>query len=489
MLGWGLGFLGGLLNFANDPVGAVAGWTFDKVTAGVYEWLARGLALLVEWVWRVLDAGATPRLTEDWFANELAGRVGALALAVTVAMMLASAIQTALAGRPEQVLDAVKEAARAIVATALLVTVVDHMVGIVDAASATVWDIGRDDLVAMIERMVRVSVETGPLGRTFIGPLCQLFGYLGLFGLTISLLMRGALIYLVAAFAPLVFSASILPAMRDSSRRLIHLLVALIASKLAIVISLVVAVQLAANAGAADTGHTETDAAAAVGTLVTGFACFLVAAISPAVLYRLMPTVEGAVASAGVVGGWGRAALSVGQAALMAKGLGAAAAATRAVAGQGGVAGGLGRHQGAAGQRGGGGQGSSDSPRVTGLAAATRAATSGQAGSGSAGSRDGGATDGNLPPLPDAEQRGGPAPWVAPGAPADESGTDVPRYATGTAAADGGGAREAVDPGGGLPPLPPTPPPSRPWAPPGAPASEGKQSGTRRASGSGEGGR
>src|SRR6266508_5775495 len=106
MLDWGLGFLEGLANFVSDPVGAVAGWTFDKVTQGIYEWLARGLALLIEWVWSVLDAGTTPRLTEDWFANDLAGRVGALALAVTIAMMLASAIQAALAGRPEQVGDA-----------------------------------------------------------------------------------------------------------------------------------------------------------------------------------------------------------------------------------------------------------------------------------------------------------------------------------------------------------------------------------------------
>ena len=118
MLDWGLDFLEGLAGFVSDPVGTVTGWTFDKVTAGIYEWLARGLALLIEWVWQVLDAGTTPRLTADWYANELAGRVGSLALAVTIAMMLASGIQAGLAGRPEQVSDAVKAAARAILATA-----------------------------------------------------------------------------------------------------------------------------------------------------------------------------------------------------------------------------------------------------------------------------------------------------------------------------------------------------------------------------------
>jgi hypothetical protein len=464
MLDWGLGFLEGLANFVSDPMGAVAGWTFDKVTQGIYEWLARGLALLIEWVWEVLDAGTTPRLTEDWYANELAGRVGALALAVTVAMMLASAIQAALAGRPEQVGDAVRESARAIVASALTITVVDVMVGIVDEAADAVWQIGRDDLIAMIERMVAVATSTGPMSATFVGPLCLLFGFLGLLGLTVSMLMRSALIYLVAALAPLVWSSSVLPLMRDSSRRLVHLLVALIVSKLAIVISLVVAVQLAANAGGdPDTTRGDLDAAAAVGTLVTGFACFLVAAVSPMVLYRLMPTVEGAVASAGVVGGWGRAAMSVGQAALMAKGLGAAAAATRAVAGQQGVAG----HTGQA---------------VTGLAATTNAGVAsasapssrsgavGGGGGSSTGKKRSAPTDANLPPLP---RRGSPpsapkaAPWVAPGASAPETppASSAPPSA-GANSAESGGSTAAGD----LPPLPRPRLPSQPWVPPGTPS-------------------
>jgi multidrug efflux pump len=41
-------------------------------------------------------------VSAGWFRNELAAQVGLLALAVTVAMMLASAVQAALAGRPDQ---------------------------------------------------------------------------------------------------------------------------------------------------------------------------------------------------------------------------------------------------------------------------------------------------------------------------------------------------------------------------------------------------
>jgi hypothetical protein len=361
MLEWAEDFLGGVGSFLSDPFGTVAGWTFEKVTKGIYQWLARGLVMLIEWVWQVLDAGTTPRLTEDWFANELTGQIAGLALAVTIAMLLASAMQAALAGRPGQITDSLAAAVRAILASAVTVTVVDLTIGIVDEASASIWEGSRGDLVSMIENLLRVATANGPLVTSFVGPFALLFGLLGLLGLVVSMLMRSALIYLVAALAPLVWSSSVLPIMRDSSRRLVHLLVALVVSKLAIVISLVVAVQLASNVtGDSDTSRPDLDAAAAVGQLLTGFACFLVASVSPVVLYRLMPTIEGAVASAGVVGGWGRAATSVGQAALMGKGFGAAAAATKAVAGQQGVTGA-------------GAGADAATPAVTGLAAATAA--------------------------------------------------------------------------------------------------------------------
>ncbi|HRE03729.1 MAG TPA: hypothetical protein PLV68_20710, partial [Ilumatobacteraceae bacterium] len=290
MFDWAIGGLGALFGFAGDAIGGAIGWAWDKVIQGIYTWLANGLALLVEWVWSVLDSSTTPRLTEDWFRNELSARVGLIGLAVVVAMMLASAIQAALAGRPEQIGDAVKEGVRAIVASALTVTAIDVLIGVTDEASASVWQVGRADLVAMIEGIVVVATTTGPLGATFVGPLCLLFGFIGLIGLVVALLMRSALIYVAAALAPIVWSTNVLPMFRGSSRKLVHLLVALVVSKLAIVVTLVVAVKLIANpSGDPTSGSVINDGAAAVGTLMSGFVCFLIAAVTPFVLYKLMP--------------------------------------------------------------------------------------------------------------------------------------------------------------------------------------------------------
>jgi hypothetical protein len=342
MFDWVLGGLGELFGWVGDAVGSAVGWAWEKVVVGIYQWLANGLAMLIEWVWSVLDAGTTPRVTADWFQNDLAVRVGVLALATTIAMMFASAAQAAINGRPEQIVDAVREGAKAIVSSALTVTVLDILIGVTDEASAFVWQSGRADLVSMIEGMMTVATTTGPLATTFVGPLCLLVGFLGLIGLVVSLMMRSSLIYVVAALAPIVWSLGVLPSFRGSSRKLVHLGVSLVLSKLAIVITLVVAVKLIAHPIDGAAGPVINQASAAVGTLMSGFICFMIAAVTPIVLYRLMPAIEGAMVGSGVASGWARGATTAAHTALMVKSLGAskaATAATRSVSGQAGVAG------------------------------------------------------------------------------------------------------------------------------------------------------
>jgi hypothetical protein len=158
--------------------------------------------------------------------------------------------------------------------------------------------------------------------------------------------MRSALVYVAAALAPIVFAADVLPLFRGSARKLVHLLVALVLSKLVIVVTLVVAVKLIANPADGTTdGAVVNEGAAAVGTLITGFVCFLIAAVSPWVLYRLLPTVESAAVATGVAGGWSRGITTAAHTAVTIKSLGAAkgaSVATRPVAGQVGAAGGAG---------------------------------------------------------------------------------------------------------------------------------------------------
>ncbi len=46
--------------------------------------------------------------------------------------------------------------------------------------------------------------------------------------------------------------------------------------------------------------------------MLAGFSCFAIAGLSPAVIFKLLPSVEGGSAATGVAGGWGRSAMTGG---------------------------------------------------------------------------------------------------------------------------------------------------------------------------------
>jgi hypothetical protein len=182
----------------------------------------------------------------------------------------------------------------------------------------------------VLDSVAGVTSGAGALAGTFLGPLALLFGMIGLLMTTVVLFMRSALLYLVAAFAPIVWASSVSPVMRGSGRRLIHVTVALVLAKPAITVTLVVGTKLLAHAGTPGADGQAPDGAAALGTLITGFSCFAIAGLSPWVVYRLLPSVEQATVASGVVGGWGRAGMTAVQAGLMVKSLGASSAASAA---------------------------------------------------------------------------------------------------------------------------------------------------------------
>jgi hypothetical protein len=319
------------LGLFGDAISGAVGWAWDKVVQGVYTWFASGVLILMEWVWGVLDSASTPRLTEDWFASGLVQPLAAISLGITVAMMLASAVQAGFAGRPELVADALKEGPKAIVASALTVVVMDVMIRGADAIAEAVWLTGRGDTMHVLDSVAKVTSAADGLATTFLGPLALLLGMIGLLMTAVVLFMRSALLYLVAAFAPIIWASSVSPVMRGAGRRLVHVTVALVLAKPAIAVTLVVGSKLLANAGTAGVDGEPPDGAAALGTLVTGFACFGLAGLSPWVVFRLLPSVEQATATSGVVGGWGRAGMTAVQAGLMVKSLGASSAASAAI--------------------------------------------------------------------------------------------------------------------------------------------------------------
>lgn len=362
---------------------AVAGWAWDKVVQGVFTWFAEGLLLLIEFVWGLLDTATTPRLTDDWFVNGVVATLAPIALFVTVAMMLMGGIHGALAGRPELIGDTVLAGVRGLFGTAMTLVVLDTLIRFADVISDAVWVQARPNTRDVLDSLVEGVLGGAGWGATFLGPLAVLLGMIGMIVTTILLFMRSTLLYFVAAFAPLVWSSSVLPMMRGGVRRMVHLAVALVFAKPAIVISLAVGMQLLTAAPMVSSSDSNV---AGVGTLLTGFFCFAVASVSPWVVFKLLPVAEGAAVSSGIAGGWARGAMTGAQAAMMVKSMGAsqaASAATKAIpqaAGTAAAGGGFSAPSGGAGGPGVGGAVSAGRSSGGGAGAASTSTGNGRSG-------------------------------------------------------------------------------------------------------------
>ena len=373
-----LDFLDGLFGEVTEALG----WTWDKVIAGVYVWLAKGVLMLMEWVFAQIDSATTPRVTDDWFASGLVREIALVGVGITTVMMLISAVQMGIAGRPELFGDAIRNGAKSILGAATAVVLIDAGLQAGDALSDTIWAAGRADILTLMDgsaSAMTVGAET--IGLTFLGPFLVLMGLIGFLMITSILFFRSVMIYLVAAFAPIPLALSTGPSFRGATRRLVSLTLALILAKPAITLTLVVGAKLTANA---DNGA---GTAEGLGALVSGFMVFLVAAFAPVVVFRLLPLVGDATMTSGVMAGMGRTAMTVAQAGMIASSAGSAAggsAATRPVGGQAGSSG-AGAGPGAAGGSGGGGAADSRTALATlPIAGAGTNAALGGAASGSA---------------------------------------------------------------------------------------------------------
>ena len=301
-----------LFSVFTTAVDKVAGWTFEKVIQGIYEWIANGLVLLLQRVWQGMDTLTTPKVTDGWFANGLVGQLTALAGAVTLLMVFSAAAHAALAGRPELLGDVARHGLLSIVSTVLLVTVLDAALVATDEAAGFVWGLARPDLATMTETLATVARQSQESGVTFVMPAMLVLTIIAVCMLIFVFLLRGALIYLVAAFAPLVFAGAISPSFRQSRAKLVQVLTGLVLAKLAIAVALTVAAKVIVSAGAPGQ-----DPGQQLFTVFQGAVCFMLAAVAPWLLYRLIPIAEHAGQMHGLGSTMFRGAMTATQVAMM----------------------------------------------------------------------------------------------------------------------------------------------------------------------------
>ena len=316
----GIGFpnpIGWAIDKVTGFVGGVATAGFEIIIGGLVAWVVDAVVWIVGGVFNFFLDSTDPNVQADWFitGDGPYATTAGIGASLLLLFLMAGIVQGTLSGDTAGMIRRIAlELPISIIGMIGLVTITQILISLTDALSGEVMGNFQDDISEFGAVVATLSSLQGGTATAFVVFILGLVTVFAGLILVAELVVRSALIYIVVAFAPLVFAARLWPAIRGASRKLLDLLVALIVSKLVIAIALSVAAAAAVGSGsggevtslpepevfAEDPGGSVTQA---VGILLTAAAAFGVAAFSPLLIARLLPMTEAALVAQGVKGG------------------------------------------------------------------------------------------------------------------------------------------------------------------------------------------
>lgn len=268
-----------------QAVGTVPATLAEGAVGALATWVAAGAAGVLESAGRAILSGTRPQLSgtgeggRAWFLQRY-DDLALISLGLFAPMLILAVVHGVVLGSAALVWRAVANLPVAALGTAAAVVVVEALLGAVDAASLfAARGLGADteNFLSGIASLVAAPSLAGAGGTTAFGAvlLAVLMALVALV-VWLELVVREAAVYLTVAFLPLGFATYIWPALSSWLRRLIEVVVALVLSKLVIVVAL----SLAGSALAAQEGF---------GALVGATGMLLLAAFAPFALFKLIP--------------------------------------------------------------------------------------------------------------------------------------------------------------------------------------------------------
>jgi type IV secretion system protein TrbL len=255
-----------------------------QAAADAFEKMARSFASSAadasNWLWKQIDQATTINLTSPGITKDLVA-TGAIALVLCAGLFVIQVITSVLRREPSGLARAVKGlgvatvmSAFAIMTTKILLGVVDQLAdGVVRFSTGTGID-GLGTRFALAASLAQLSNPAGLL----------LFAIVVLVAVVIvwvAMMMRKLLVIVAAVMTPIAFAGGAADITRSWVRRWIEFTAALIASKLLLVIMLMIGLSVFEGAGM-QTGPDGHPAATQAGTqLATGAVLLLMAGFAP----------------------------------------------------------------------------------------------------------------------------------------------------------------------------------------------------------------
>jgi hypothetical protein len=289
---------------AGDVVGSVVEDGSVRVLRAIAEGIASFAAMVLEGLWALIQRVTNPQTDAD-FLYQWAGMLFGIALPITVAFMCFQVMQSVLQARGftrSGVFSAVTGAALAIFGTAASLPIVHYLTVAVDGAAEAMTGVIVGDIDTLGDAFANAVGGDGvplhalftPLGQdqvvreTTVGVLGGLIGTIILGFLMImggiavfaALLIRTLLLYAVVVTGPIAFLGLVWSPVRPWFRRWVTAVVALIFTKLGVVLVFGLGISAMNNLDF-DGGILE-----ALGRLLSGTVLMLISAFVPIVAFK-----------------------------------------------------------------------------------------------------------------------------------------------------------------------------------------------------------
>ncbi len=302
-----MGVFGDIAKFLATRFTAAAGWAWDTVVGGLTDWIARGVMALMMALWNFMDTASTPSPDAEWFSGagstpfNIGFQIGVMMAALLV---LLGIIRGVVSGSPGAVAKTVcRDLPIAAFAAASTIGISKVAIEVSDGISDYVWAQTRDDAEHALGGLIEVMMTLNGGNLGFASIVLGVGLILVMMFMWVVLFVRESLIYVVIIYAVAFgFPSMLFAPMRETSKKVLELLVALIIAKPVMVLAM--SVGLSALGGVGATGQpgdaVGDNIAAELGTMIVGLVVFGMAAFMPYLTWKLMPVVAAAAIAQGI---------------------------------------------------------------------------------------------------------------------------------------------------------------------------------------------
>jgi type IV secretion system protein TrbL len=280
----------GPLAFVCDAAGGAVSTVSASAFDGIADSFGKAAESLADAMWKAISATTTVDLSTAWFKSDLT-LVLTLAAVMIAGLFVLQVIKGALQRDPHALGRAITGCGKAFIGASAAIAVTELLLALVDQLSdGIVRTAGMGDVASMGQKIAPIAVLGA--GSAITPALVIVLSVLTIIATILVwavFLLRKAMIVIAAVFAPIAFGGAASDGTRSWVRKWIEFTVAMVFSKLAMVIIFVIATSMVGQSG---TG------AAGLSDLITGILLLLLASFTPWTIHRLVHFIGGDIIAA-----------------------------------------------------------------------------------------------------------------------------------------------------------------------------------------------